>query len=235
MKKKLLLVAFMVVALVCLFALSISAAEFKSDFTEEVTKFYDTDGETVLAPDFANLANLTDTESTAVLKKADGTYVRVPTYYILAESSQFDVKGSKFNFSWIAEKLGETELTAANVVAIEIPEGTTSIINGAFSGTNLPALEELVIPTTVTSLGQSMFRNNNVLRKVFVKQTRDADGNVQGVTTLPGWFADITNGTVSALESFDFELDYVTSIGNQAFQNSAIKSFTITAPMTSLG
>ena len=230
MKKKIFLALLVSIMLVCLFAIGVSAASFTSSYTSEVTKFYDADGVTELKPDWANL---TDTNATAVIKKADGTAVRIPAYYILKKDQTFYANGTNMDFGWITTKLGE-EITVANIVALDIPSDFTSI-SGAFNGTNLPALEELVIPTSITSLGQSMFRNNNVLRKVFVKQTRDAEGNVQGVTTLPGWFADITNGSVSALEEFNFELDYLTSIGGNAFMNSAIKSFRIEAPITSIG
>ncbi len=223
MKKKLFLALVVSILFVCLFAIGVSAADFASDYTTDITEIGTGPG----------WADLTDTNATAVIKKADGTAVRIPAYYIVKTGTTFYTNGTNMDFGWITTKLGE-EITTANLVALDIPSDFTSI-SGAFNGTNLPALEELVIPTSITSLGQSMFRNNNVLRKVFVKQTRDAEGNVQGVTTLPGWFADITNGSVSALEEFNFELDYLTSIGGNAFMNSAIKSFRIEAPITSIG
>ena len=214
----------LVTMLFCALAISISATEFESLFGVDVTAYEQ-------GPDWANID---DNSSTAVLKKADDSFVRVPAYCVFkANNNQFKVDGSNFDFGWISEQLGE-EITLANLVAFEIPHGTKSI-SGAVQHKIFTALEELVIPTSITSLGQSMFRNNNVLRKIFVKQTMDADGNVQGVTTLPGWFADITDGSVSRLESFDFELDYLTSIGANAFMNSAIKSFKVKAPITSFG
>lgn len=233
MKKKLLISFFVVVALICLLAVGVSAAELSSNYKNEITKFYD--GETEVGPEWANLDDKT---STAVIKKADESTVRVPVYYIFKAKSnnQFAANDTtNLDFGWISEKLGE-EITAANVVVLEIPEGTMSI-SGSFTNDNkvFTNLEELVIPTTVTSLGQFMFRNNIVLRRVFVKQSMNEDGTVNGVTTLPNWFADNTNGTVSALEAFDFELDYVTSIGANAFMNSALKSFKATAPMTNIG
>ena len=232
MKKKLFISFLFVAVLVCFFVVSISAATLKSDYTDEITKFYD--GEEEIGPDWANIS---DKESTVVIKKSDGTTVRVPVYYIFKAKSnnQFVANDTtNLDFGWICEKLGE-EITAANVVVLEIPEGTESI-SGSFTNDNkvFTNLEELVIPTTVTSLGQFMFRNNIVLRRVFVKQSMNEDGTVQGVTTLPKWFADNTNNTVSALEAFDFELDYVTSIGSNAFMNSSLKSFRVTAPITNL-
>ena len=233
MKKKIFLMLAMAIVLVCVFALSISAATFKSDYTSKTTIFYDTDGVTVLMPDWANLD---DRDATAVVKMADGTFVRLPAYYVFKANSnnQFMSNGSNFDFGWVSQQLGE-ELTLASLVAFEIPHGTKSI-SGAVTQSTFSSLEELVIPTSITSLGGSMFRNNGVIRKVFVKQELDADGKVIGVTTIPGWFADITDNSItSRLEAFDFQLDYVTSIGNQAFQKSALKSFTVTAPITSIG
>ena len=231
MRKKVLLFVALLSLLACIFAMGISAADFESNYTTEVTKFYDADGVKELLPTWANV---TDKEATAVIKKADGNAVRIPAYYVVkTNGASFNKEGTNLDFSWITEKLGE-EITVANLVALDVPNDFTSF-SGGISTTYFPALEELVIPTSVTSLGQSMFRNNTVIRKVFVRQVVGADGNVQGVTRLPGWFADITNGSTSHLESFDFELDYVTSIGDRAFDNSAIKSFTVKAPMTSLG
>ena len=80
MKKRIFLITLMVALFVCLFAISTSAADmFESDYTEKITKFYDTDGTTELLPDWCNLA---DKDATAVIKKADGEAIRIPLYYI---------------------------------------------------------------------------------------------------------------------------------------------------------
>ena len=235
MKKRIFLITLMVALFVCLFAISASAVDmFESDYTDEITKFYDTDGITVLAPDFANVE---DTTSTAVLQKADGTYVRVPSYYIFKANSknQFDVSGTNFDFSWVSTKLGEEEtLTFANLVAFEVPHGTVSF-TGVFSMSKFTTLTELVVPSTVTSFPSKFLRDNTVIKKLFVKQVKNEDGTVQGVTTIPAYFADMnTSGNVSALEFFGMELDYCTALGDRAFLNSALKSIRLEGPFTSV-
>lgn len=235
MKKRIFLITLMVALFVCLFAISTSAAEmFTSDYTEKITKFYDTDGTTEIGPDFANLE---DKSATAVLQLADDSYVRVPTYYIFVanNNNQFVVTGTNFNFSWVSEKLGEAEtLTLANLVAIEVPHGTTSF-SGTLSMGTFTALTELVIPSTVTSLSDKFLRDNTVIKKMYVKQVKNDDGTVSGLTVIPKYFADInTSGYVSALEFFGTELDYITQIKDNAFLKSAIKSIRIEAPITSI-
>ena len=233
MKKRIFLITLMVALFVCLFVISASAAEmFTSEYTSEITKFYD--GTTELAPDFAT--NVTDKESTAVLKKADGTYVRVPAYYIFKANSknQFDVTGSNFDFSWVSTKLGEAEtLTLASLVAIEIPEGTTSFSN-VISETTFSGLTELVIPSTITSAPDKLFRNNDIIKKVFVKQVENEDGTIQGLTVIPNYFADITDSSVSHLEFFALELDYVTNVKSNAFMKSALQEIRLQGPITNI-
>jgi len=224
MKKKILFALLLVAIFTCVFAISTSAAEFVSLFDEDVTTY----GE---GPDWADL---TDKDSTVVFKIADDSFVRVPAYYVIkANGNKFVANGTtNFDFGWISEQLGQT-VASTNIVALEIPEGMTSI-SGTFNGSNtvLSSLEELVIPTSITYLGQAMLKDNLVLKKVFVKQTINDEGKVQGVTTLPNWFLD--NKVVSALESFDLQLDYLTSIGTNAFMNSSLKSFKLKAPLTSM-
>ena len=123
MKKKLLLVLSMVAILACLFALSVSAAEFTSAYTSDVTTF---DSE----PDFTTVEDKT---STAVLKLQDGSYVRIPAYYVYKEvisnkKSVFNATGTNFTFGWVSEQLEET-VTLENLVAIEIPNGTVEFKN----------------------------------------------------------------------------------------------------------
>lgn len=226
MKKKILLLTVAIALFVCLFAISVSAADFESAYTGDVTTY----GE---GPDWANLE---DTASTAVIKKANGEYVRIPAYYIFKAngSSRFEANGSNFDFAWISGQVGE-ELALANLVAIEVPQGTSSF-SGQITDAIFSSLEELVIPTTISSLPQKLLRDNTVIKKVFIKQTRDADGNVQGTTSLPSYFADMnTSGKVSSLEYFKFELDYATSIGSGAFSKSAIKEIVLEGPITSIG
>ena len=239
MKKKILLFLMLTVLLSCVFAIAISASSFESSFTNQVTKFYN--GSEELVPEWLDLD---DTSATAVIKKANGEIIRIPLYYIYQEKgTQFmgDVRDTKdqgstgFRYAWLSDMLGE-EINHSNLVALEIPNGTVSI-KSQFGGTSTiySALEELVIPTTVTSLGQKFIRDNPIIKKLFVKQAIGSDGKIQGVTTIPDYFADITvSGNTSSLEFFAFELDYVTSIGSNAFMRSSVQSLTFEGPITTV-
>ena len=228
--KKFLLTVAMVAVLSCIFALSISAATFVSDYTSEVTKFYDTDGVTELMPDWVDLD---DRDATAVIKKADGTCIRIPLYYIYQEKGtdfKSDIRdtsnqgSSGFRYAWLSEQLGQ-ELNHANLIALDIPHGTKSV--GSLS--SLTALEEVVFPTTATGFPKS--ENNKTLKKVFAKQTREADGTVLGITSV----AHYTFKNVPTLAFFGFELNYVTYIGDNSFLNTAITEITFEGPVTYLG
>ena len=222
MKKKILFVTLLVALLACVLAISISAADFESSYANEVTTY----GE---GPDWANVE---DTAATAVIKLENGTSIRIPAFYIFKVSSDklfYASSGKNMDYGWISEQVGET-VTGANLVALEIPAGTTGI-DGSLSATTFPAIEELIVPTSITSVPSKFLRGNTVLKRLFIKQSVDADGNVLGVKTIPDYFADQN----SALEVFALELDYITSVGSNAFQTSAVKELTFVGPMTKVG
>lgn len=223
MKRKLLLVTLLVALFVCIFAISVSAAEYTSDYTNEVTKFYD--GETEIGPDWANIDDKT---STAVLKKADGTFVRVPVYYIFKANSSNKLyeKGDNFDFEWVSQKLDEENtLTIASLVVLEIPYGTKEVDNLL----NYTALEEVVFPTTATGFPKN--EGHGALKKVFAKQTRNADGTISGITSI----SDYSFKNIKTLEYFKLELDYATYIGNTSLFNTAIEEIRIEGPITGIG
>ncbi len=219
--KKILLVSLALALFVCLFAMGVSAAGFESDYDAAVTTYGN-------GPDWANVE---DKDATAVIKLAD-SFVRVPAYYVFKanSNSRFENNGSNFDFGWIGEQLGQS-VGLDNLVAFEIPYGTTSVSGSISSGT-FKSLTELVVPSTVTSLPQKFVRDNVVIERLFIKQTKDADGNVVGVTAIPDYFADMQGSNVSALMYFKLELDYCTSVGANAFNKSAIREITLKGPMT---
>lgn len=224
MKKKFLLITLAMALFMCVLAMGTYAAGFESSYAAEVTPF---EGQ----PDWVNVD---DKDATAVLKLKDGSCVRVPAYYIFKANSnnQFANNGSNFDFGWISEQLEET-VNLDNLVAFEVPYGTKSF-SGAISSGTFTALTELVVPTTVTSFPQKFLRDNVVMQKLFIKQTTDAEGNVVGVTKLPDYFADMQGTNVSALTYFKLELDYITAIGNNAFNKSAIREIKLQGPITAL-
>ncbi len=231
MKKKIFLITLMVALFVCLFVISASASEmFTSEYTNEITKFYDEDGTTELKPDFANL---TDTEATAVLKLADESYVRVPLYYIYqVNGTTFydDIRDTSntgsagFKYAWISEQLGET-INHANLFALDIPEGTIKVnsINKCTS------LKEVVFPLTATGFPKS--ENHASVEKVFARQEIAEDGTIKGITSV----SDYAFKNAKALAYFAMELDYLTYIGVNSFLNTAITEVYIEGPITAIG
>lgn len=229
MKKKLFLISLMVALLVCLFIISVNAAGFESEFTKEVTKLYAEDGTTELTPDWADVADKT---ATAVLKKADETYIRIPLYYIYQTNGSTELrheirtaKGSAgFRYDWIGAQLGET-FTHANLVALDIPEGIkkTSGLN------NYTALKEVIFPLTAADFPKS--EKHPALEKVFAKQTIEADGTVKGITTVSNYAFK----SVKTLEYFKLELDYATYVGSNAFLGSSVKELRFEGPFTGMG
>lgn len=224
MKKKIFLVTLMTALLACLFVIGVSATDFVSDYTSEVT-------EIGAGPDWADLD---DKNATAVLKKANGEYIRIPLYYIYQANKSTELRHeiqtatgrTGFRYDWISEQLGETEtLTHDSLIALDIPEGikTTSGLN------NYKALEEVVFPLTATGLPKS--ENHPTLKKVFVKQSKEADGTIKGITTI----SDYAFKNAKALEYFKFELDYTTYIGGNTFLNCAVKELRFEGPMEKMG
>ena len=216
MKKKLFLVALMIAIFACLLVTSINAGEFVSNFANA------TDANIEGAPDWANTS---DTTSTAVLKIGD-EYVRIPSYLIFS-GTQFKNDGKNMDYDWISEKLQQS-ISGANLVSLEIPSYVTSI-SGKFSATNYPALEELIIPTSITSFPNFFLRENTVLKRIFIKQTKNGDV-VQGITTISEYFSD----KKSVLEYLVMELDYCTYIGQGAFSTSEIKEINFKGPFTAI-
>ena len=220
--KKALLVALLATMLVLVFTLCVSATGFVSSFTTDVT-------EIGTGPDWADLS---DKNATAVLKKADETYVRIPLYYIyqannstqLRHEIQTTTGRTGFRYDWISEQLEET-FTHANLVALDIPEGikTTSGLN------TYSALKEVVFPLTATGFPKS--EKHPALEKVFAKQSREADGTVKGITTV----SDYAFKNAYALAYFKLELDYVTYIGSNAFMGVAVKELRFEGPFTGMG
>ena len=236
MKKRFLLTALFVVMLVCVLAFSISASDFKSSYTENVTKFYDTDGTTELMPEWVDLD---DKNATAVLKLASGEIVRIPLYYIYQEKGtelsheiRTSDSNSGFRYEWVSTQLAnagklqaDEAISHANLVALEIPEGTKTT-SGLSSYT---ALEEVVFPLTATGIPKS--ENNATVKRVFVRQELASDGTVKGITKI----ADYAFKNAKKLEYFKLELDYATYVGNNAFLNCLIKEFTVQGPITGMG
>ena len=101
-----------------------------------------------------------------------------------------------------------------------IPNGVTTIVNGAFGGCS--GLTSIIIPESITSIGQYAFGDCTALTSITIL------GNLTKI-------ADLTFSGCSGLTSITIP-ESVTSIGQQAFENcSALTSITISQNVTKIG
>lgn len=205
MKKKLLFALSMVAILVCLFAISVSAAApapAKPDLGVDFGAVSTIDGFTAPSELFVG------TTERVLLVDENGAYVTYPTYYVTKNNTTFDFDFSKLN---AAQSI---QYTKKSVVMVEIPSGVTAISNSYFSGTgNFPVCVSVQVPGTVTSYGSSVFATNTVIRVV-----EYLDGTVP-VTMGDGMFGSNWSVGTTNLEYVRFPNNLV-SIGNNTFGKS---------------
>ncbi len=158
MKKKILITVLIIVAMVCMFAISVSAAALAPQKPTLDVSF----GDVTTIPDFVAPSELyVDTDERFVLDLGDGNYVTYPTYYITKNQVAFDVDFGKFNTA-----LGGTSYSKANIAMLEIPEGITTINNSTFSGTGYTVCQYVQFPSTITTFGNNVFSTNKAAKIV---------------------------------------------------------------------
>ena len=195
MKKKILILAVMIVALMSIFVISASAAVTGSTSNEY--------GDVTIVEGMESKNKYNDTDSKAVLVNDDGTFTTYPAYYIYNGSTGINMD---INLALLNEKTGE-DYKESSVIRVEVFEnarlnntfsGCSGLIEvdlpdsvyfhyGSFSGcsslteieipsaaTQIPpycfsgciSLTKIEIPTTVTSLGQGAFYNCNNISEI---------------------------------------------------------------------
>ncbi|MBQ8738692.1 MAG: leucine-rich repeat domain-containing protein [Clostridia bacterium] len=218
MKKKILILAIMIVALMSIFVISASAAVTGSTSNEY--------GDVTIVDGMESKNKYNDTDSKAVLVNDDGTFTTYPAYYIYNGSTGINMD---INLALLNEKTGE-DYKESSVIRVEVFEnarlnntfsgcsglieaylpdsvyfhygsftGCSSLINITIpsSATQIPpecfngcvSLREVEIPSTVTSLGRNSFVNCNTLSELKIP-----DGYTGAV---PENFRKITNGKAS--------------------------------------
>ncbi len=131
MKKKLLLIAIMVVSLVCVLSFSVSAISVDS---EGVADF----GTTTLISGMTEKSVFANGTAQRVILKDNvtGVMTTYPAYYIFKNQT-----GAEYDFEEIVEKTG-CSYDATSIVALEIPEGIKStnatFVSGSFYYVNIP-------------------------------------------------------------------------------------------------
>ena len=244
MKKRILFAMAMVIAIVCLFAISVSADNLVSADSDAYGTVSTIDS-LVATPE-----NL-DTTSKVVIKGADGKYYTFPSYYVLADNTTLTWKLP----DEIKTALGLTYTNAKDVrlaiVRMEVPNGITEAGNYAFEKST--TLLEVYFPSSLEVLGNGMFKQCTSIVEVSLVDTKITeikgagnhaqDSTFRGVTsltkvTLPktlekigGWaFCGCTG-----LSDIDLKNTSVQSIGDYAFEKAGVKDIYLPDTLTTMG
>ena len=196
MRKKILLFLAIMSVLVCIFAISASAA-----VTGSATNEY---GNVSTVDGIATKDKLDET-SRVVLKNADGTYTTYPAYYVLSNNTS-----ASFDFSALNGITGEN-YSKTCVARIEFPNVITSIGGSMLSGDT--ELVEIDLPSNLQTIKGGAFQKCTNLRYI--------DGT-DGLLIFPEGFTTIDPN--NAFENCH-NIKYVefpstfTKLGQAAFNN----------------
>ena len=160
MKKRLLLLTLLVVALVALFAISASAEVTTYDDAPERTKYQCIDDE--------------------IVEFYDG--FKCPVSYVFTDTStigtgDYNTKFEYFmDFTYINNKLGKTEeagnlYTYADVKGFDIPTGITHVAK--YAGSNGTTLKWITFPDTISSLSNAIFQGATELEECTFKFSKN--------------------------------------------------------------
>ena len=190
MKKKFLLLTVLVMAFVCLFVVSASAADSINPSTSDAYGTLTTFDEAIGNTQISDLKN-DGTIARAVITDGSGNYYTVPTVYLLTEHSKNrgDVQGEMFNLSFteISSKIGFT-VSKSSIIRIEFPADIAFICRNDETLSGCANMVECVI-----SDGLRFWENNSNL-KVFTgcSKLKSID--------LSGMIIDYNNSTFAMFE-----------------------------------
>lgn len=239
--KKLFLVALMTIAFICVFSLSVSAADTNEFGTPE----------TIEGIDLTDMN--TDGDARVVLVESDGvTYHTYPSNYIVTNS-----KTLTFDFS----RITTATYTKDSIVRFELPKGVTAI-SGSVIGSKT-GLVEVVLGNDLTTIAKEVFSGYSALSKITLGNNLEEIGRYafngtsiteivipNSVTTIDVYaFAgcrSLVNATLSenitaipegAFSSCHYLVitipDNVETIGDNAFNSACYYSGSITTKETS--
>ena len=193
MKKKIFLIAFMVIALACILAVSTFAAaydknrtsiEYKGQsvpvvkFEVEVSTVNDAIKTDTARGHECNLTSLTamaDNDAYVILKDTAGNLTAYPSWWIIDAAND---KGQIYEICYaylnsISNKTGKTYNEGA-IVYMEFPQGLTYVRNNGVFGVKQSAAYEtnvtdFYIPKTATGIGSNAFNSMPKLENVFIE------------------------------------------------------------------
>ncbi|MBR2444255.1 MAG: leucine-rich repeat domain-containing protein [Clostridia bacterium] len=229
MKTKIILFITLLVALLSVFAFTVSAEvpewtamQYLDDMADKAT--FGADGTNATATSRVMLAHEVTDETTGEITTVYTTY---PAYYVVKNSTAVG-----FSFTEINKYTDGITYAAKNVVRIEFPNGTLSTPDTVMKpASGFTALQTVVFPQGFTTIGAYTFKNNDnedksVLEYVEIPSTVTTIGEQafyrclklksliipEGVTEIPSKMAFYA-GSISEL----YIPSTVTSIGTQAF------------------
>ena len=255
MKKKLLLIAIMAVALVCLFAVAVSAAQIPE--WSEIT-------EVGGMPDKSTFGADGTKGATSRVLMSDG--VTYPAYYICNNSMSLGI-----SFTDINTKTGKS-YSASSVVRIEVPKGTVSSPMSVFkTEIGYTSLLTVVFPEGFTTMGGYTFKATESVASALVEVTLPSTLTKfsinefiycteleeliipEGVTTIPASFAYgatslktiVLPSTIQTIEESAFRSanlengviipEGCTKVGNYAFKGAGMVKLVVPSTVTTFG
>ncbi len=220
MKKKIFLISFMVALMICIFAISASAAIIPLD--EDPGLDCDASLVSTLDIDAYNNSTAADKESRIVLTDGARYYV-FPAYYVVSDSVYYNAN----SFSTLKNAAAENGVTLNSIkeclVRIQIPTYVTTIHHNVAKFENHKALKEARFGTHLTTIhAQNAFSSCISLETI-----SDISHMVQ-----------INNAAFSGCPKLNIHINWpvaVTTIGIQLFSGTGITSITIPEGITSIG
>lgn len=211
MKKKLLISLIVAALFICLFVVGVSAEGTAVPTFDEVEV---TIIDTVSAP-----KNITDLDAKIMLKRADGTYVVYPSYYMLNDSTT-----AYYNLTRCGIKDSDgNDYTRNSVVRLQVPQSCTSSGNQGFNkATNLIEVD-FGANSKIEKFEDSSFAGNTSLVSVRIPDatTKFNAAVFNGCTSL----RTVTFGENSQLESIT---------GYNVFGGTAIEEICFPASLVSI-
>ncbi|MBQ7225429.1 MAG: leucine-rich repeat domain-containing protein [Clostridia bacterium] len=200
MKKKIFLMLAVMAMLVCVFAISVSAATVKFNGQDYTVTTY----ENVKAKTNIDVKNIND-----VVIFSDGfccptAYVFKDQNYVNGHDSNHGDGKYAFDFGFINGERNK-EYTFADILKLDIPQGVVKIGHRAFQ--DVTTLVEVSIPSSVTTIEGCAFEKAAGLKRCIFEHGED-----DGLTNIPSWvFSDCTS-----LEALSIP-DCVTTIDGYQF------------------